>query len=92
MRESQIEAHLAQRVKALGGLCWKFTSPNLRGVPDRVLLMPEGQTYWIELKAPGQQPNLLQQRRHAELRARSHRILMLDSVEAVDYFLEAICP
>lgn len=92
MRESQIEAHLAQRVKALGGLCWKFTSPNLRGVPDRVLLMPEGQTYWIELKAPGQQPNLLQQRRHAELLARNHRILMLDSVEAVDYFLEAICP
>ena len=92
MRESQIEAHLTQRVKALGGLCWKFTSPNLRGVPDRVLLMPEGQTYWIELKAPGQQPNRLQQRRHAELRARNHRILMLDSVEAVDYFLEAICP
>ncbi len=92
MRESQIEAHLTQRVKSLGGLCWKFTSPNLRGVPDRVLLMPEGQTYWIELKAPGQQPNILQQRRHAELRQRGHRILMLDSIDAVDYFLEAICP
>lgn len=92
MRESQIEAHLARRVTALGGLCWKFTSPNLRGVPDRVLLMPEGQTYWIELKAPGQQPNVLQLRRHAELRQRNHRVLVLDSVEAVDYFLEAICP
>ena len=56
MRESQVEKHLAKRVAALGGLCWKFVSPNLRGVPDRIVVMPEGRVFFVELKAPGELP------------------------------------
>ena len=88
MRESKIEAHLVKKVKEAGGLCWKFTSPNLRGVPDRVVLMPEGRICWVELKAPGRKPSPLQQRRHIELWQRGHRVAILDSIEAVDYFME----
>lgn len=88
MRESKVEAHLRKRVLQMGGLCWKFTSPGLRGVPDRVVLMPEGQICWVELKAPGRKPGPLQLRRHAEMRARGHRVVVLDSTEAVDYFME----
>ena len=88
MRESKIEAHLAKRVKEAGGLCWKFTSPNLRGVPDRAVLMPGGRTCWVELKAPGKLPNPQQMRRHIELWHRGHRVVVLDTIEAVDYFME----
>lgn len=88
MRESKIEGHLVKRVKELGGLCWKVTSPNLRGVPDRVVLMPEGQTCWVELKAPGKLPSPQQMRRHIELWKRGHRVVVLDSIEAVEHFLE----
>jgi hypothetical protein len=85
MRESKIEKHLAMRVKEAGGLCWKFSSPNLRGVPDRVVILTLGRLCWVELKAPGK---LLQLRRHADLRARGHRVVVLDSIEAVDAFVE----
>ena len=87
MRESTIEKHLAMRVKEAGGLCWKFSSPNLRGVPDRVVILTLGRFCWVELKAPGKLPNVLQLRRHAELRARGHRVEVLDSIEAVDAFV-----
>lgn len=88
MRESQVEKHLAKRVAALGGLCWKFVSPNLRGVPDRIVVMPYGCTFYIELKAPGELPEPHQLRRHAELRARGALVLVLDSTTAVDFWLE----
>jgi hypothetical protein len=88
MRESKIEKHLAMRVKEAGGLCWKFSSPNLRGVPDRVVILTLGRLCWVELKAPGKLPNVLQLRRHADLRARGHRVVVLDSIEAVDAFVE----
>jgi len=90
MRESDIEAYLVKRVVAYGGLCWKMTSPNLRGVPDRLVLMPQGWACWVELKAPGRLPRVQQTRRHAELRARGHRVVLLDSIAAVDYFMETL--
>ena len=87
MRESTIEKYLALRVKESGGLCWKFTSPNLRGVPDRMVILTLGRFCWVELKAKGKKPTALQLRRHAELRLRGHRVVVLDSIEAVDAFV-----
>ena len=84
MRESKIEKYLAQRVKAIGGLCWKFTSPNLRGVPDRVVILPNGLLVWVELKAPGKVPEPHQVRRHKELWQRGQRVIVIDSIEGVD--------
>lgn len=87
MRESKIEKHLSARVKEMGGLCWKFTSPNLRGVPDRIVILTLGRFCWVELKAPGKRPTVLQMRRHAELRLRGHKVVVLDSIDAVDAFV-----
>jgi len=89
MRESEIERHLTKRVKAIGGLCWKFTSPQMRGVPDRVVLLPGGITYWVELKAPGKQPDDHQCRRHTEMWQRGHRVVVIDSIEGVERLLNA---
>jgi len=88
VRESKIEAHLRKRVLALGGLCWKVVSPGMIGVPDRVVLMPNCVAVWVELKAPGQLLRAAQQRRHVELWTRGHRVVALDSIEAVDKFME----
>jgi len=88
VRESQIEAHLRKSVLAKGGLCWKFTSPGMIGVPDRVVLMPKGVAVFVELKAPGQLLRSAQVRRLAELSERGHYALVLDSIDAVDKFME----
>ena len=52
--EKDIERHLREGVKALGGWCLKFVSPGFTGVPDRIVLMPGGKLCFVELKRPGQ--------------------------------------
>ena len=52
MRERDIELKLRDAVKAVGGLCWKFTSPGTSGVPDRIVLMPKGRIAFVETKLP----------------------------------------
>ena len=50
MKESQIEAKLVRMVREHGGLCYKFVSPNNPGVPDRIIITPDGRTVYVELK------------------------------------------
>ena len=50
--EKELEADLVHEIKALGGLCLKWTSPSASGVPDRIILLPGGQVAFAELKRP----------------------------------------
>jgi len=52
MRESEVENYLVWIVETEGGKAYKFKSPNQRGVADRVVCMPNGETWFIELKRP----------------------------------------
>lgn len=56
MLEKEIEAHLVRRVKEAGGIAYKFTSPQRRSVPDRLVLMPGGRALFVECKRPGAKP------------------------------------
>lgn len=47
--EKDIEAKLCKRVKAEGGVIWKFTSPANRGVSDRIVLY-KGVVVFVEVK------------------------------------------
>lgn len=50
--EKEIEAKLRKMVEAHGGLCLKWVCPGWTGVPDRILLLPGGHIYFVELKRP----------------------------------------
>ena len=50
MLEKQIERHLAEGVKKLGGLCYKFVSPGTQGVPDRIIITAQGKIIFAEIK------------------------------------------
>jgi len=39
MREKEIEQKLVRAVKAAGGICPKWVSPGMDGVPDRIVLL-----------------------------------------------------
>lgn len=52
MKESEVENYLVWAVEVLGGMAYKFKSPGQRGVSDRVVCMPNGETWFIELKRP----------------------------------------
>ena len=88
MRESDIEAHLVKRIKALGGEVRKVKWVGRRGAPDRLVMMPfEGnpiRTLWVELKAPGKKPTVQQAREHARMRAMGQHVVVIDCIEWVD--------
>lgn len=50
MKEKAVEAYLRKGVIALGGQCIKFVSPSHAGVTDRIVMMPSGKVYFVELK------------------------------------------
>lgn len=50
MLEKDIEAWLNKKIRDLGGISFKFVSPNNPGVPDRIYIFPEGRVYFVELK------------------------------------------
>ena len=50
MKESEIEKRLVRKVRERGGLCYKFISPANPGVPDRIVVTPDGRTIYVELK------------------------------------------
>ena len=51
-REASIEKHLTVRVEALGGVSIKLSPVGLRGVPDRLILLPGPRVIFVELKRP----------------------------------------
>ena len=90
MKESTIEKHLVAQVKALGGMAYKFTSPAHRGVADRVVCLPDGQTWFVELKALGGRLSELQ-KIFAEDMARMNQLYAcLWNKEQVDAFITSV--
>lgn len=90
MRERDVEQALTRAVQAHGGLCWKFTSPGLAGVPDRIIILPEGKIGFVEVKAPGQKPRPLQTHRLNQLHALGATALTIDHPDQIEGALNAI--
>ena len=91
MREKQIENKLATEAKKLGGIALKFVSPSFDGMPDRLVLIPDGHIAFVELKAPGKKPRPLQLSRHRLLRSMGFRVYIIDSVEQIGGMLDEVC-
>lgn len=68
MRENKIESAFVKATKNRRGLCLKFVSPSMAGVPDRLVLLPDGHFAFVEMKAPGKHPRPLQINRINQLR------------------------
>mgnify|MGYP000129553614 FL=1 len=84
MRESEIERHLVWHVVRMGGVAYKFKSTNHRGVSDRVVCLPNGQTWFIELKAKNGRLAPLQKVFAQEMERLGQRYVCLWTKEQVD--------
>ena len=80
MRESEIEKKLVIHIKKLGGIAYKFSSPNRKSVPDRLCVMPNGRAFFVELKTEGKAPTPLQLHEHELLRSLGHTVLVIDNI------------
>lgn len=90
MREKQIENQLVSQVKKIGGIAPKFVSPGFAGMPDRLVLIPDGHIAFVELKAPGKKPRPLQLARHRLLRLLGFRVYVIDGAEQIGGMLDEI--
>lgn len=90
MLEKEIEKKLVEEVKKRGGLCWKFTSPSIAGVPDRLCLLHEGKVAFVEVKKPGGKLRPLQVLRKEELESRGFKVFVLDNETEVERIVDEI--
>ncbi len=90
MREKEIENQLVSQVKKIGGIAVKFVSPGFAGMPDRLVLIPDGHIAFVELKAPGKKPRPLQLARHRLLRLLGFRVYVIDRAEQIGGMLDEL--
>lgn len=90
MREREIEKSLVWSVKRMGGICPKWVSPGLDGVPDRIVLFPGGRIGFVELKAPGKKMRPLQKKRKEKLESLGFLVFCIDEVEQIEEVLREI--
>ena len=88
MRESTVETYLKVECEKRGALTRKLQWIGRNGAPDRFVVWPGGEINLIELKAPGKKPSDLQERELNRLRGLGCAVFVLDSLEAVDEYLE----
>ena len=74
MREKDIEKKISLMVKKAGGIAVKFVSPSFDGMPDRIVLLPDGVIAFVELKSPGMSPLPIQFARLRLLRSVGVRV------------------
>ena len=86
MLEKDIENALVRKVKKLGGMCEKFTSPGRRSVPDRIITLPNGKIVFVEVKNTGKKPTELQLRDHERRRALGCDVRVIDNMDDVNAF------
>lgn len=91
MLESLIEQHLVKEVNRRDGLCLKFNSQSMTGVPDRIILMKNGTVAFVEVKQKGKKPRPLQELRMKQLRRLGFKVYILDEKEKIGEILDEIC-
>ena len=90
LRERDIERRLVSEARERGGMAVKLVSPGIDGLPDRLVLMPDGKMAFVELKAPGRKPRPVQRVRIRQLVAMGYGVYVIDSVDHIGEVLDGI--
>ena len=89
-RESEIERYFVWTVERMGGVHYKFRALNCKGVSDRIACLPNGQTWFVELKAPGGRLSELQKVFQSDMARLRQNYACLWSKEHVDGFIATL--
>jgi hypothetical protein len=90
MKESEVEKYFVWTVERMGGKTWKFTSPGRKGVADRIACLPDGTTWFVELKTKGGRLSELQKLFADEVLALNQRYVCLWTKEQIDGFVTTV--
>ena len=82
--ERDIERYLVRRTIEHGGVAYKFLSPGRVGVADRIVLLPGGVVWFVELKTATGRLSPLQKVFAADMARMGMNYALLRSKEDVD--------
>ena len=83
-KEGKVEQYLVQQVEKRGGKAYKWVSPGRRGVPDRIIVLPQTTPIFAEIKSEGESLAATQRTVCDELNMLDQSVWLLDSNEAVN--------
>jgi hypothetical protein len=75
----------AGTAKTLDGRFWQL---HPTGTPDYVAVHGTRPSFYLEVKRPGKKPSAEQERKHMELKLQKQNVVTIDSVEALQAWLE----
>jgi hypothetical protein len=82
VRENRVEKTLRLEIKGRGGWAIKLL-PSVSGLPDRMVLLPRGRIYFVELKSPTGTVEPHQSVIHRRLRTLGFVVEVLNTPNAV---------
>lgn len=88
MTEKAIESRLVNEVKKRGGVSYKFVSPGNVGVPDRIVILPGGEVWFVELKTETGRLSAMQEYQIKRMINVGARVAVLHGAEDVKRFME----
>ena len=90
MLEKEVEKFLVREVKKLGGISFKFISPGNAGVPDRIVILPNGRVVFAELKTDKGKLTKLQEVQIKKISDLGADARVLRGIEGVREFINEI--
>lgn len=87
MTEKNVERKLVEGVKKLGGVAYKWVSPGNDGVPDRIVVLPNGHVVFVELKTDKGRLSAVQKRQIARLTVLNASACEVRGASGVEKFL-----
>ena len=90
MKESEVEKYFVWTVERMGGKTYKFTSPGRKGVADRIACLPDGSTWFVELKTKGGRLSVLQKMFADDMALLNQNYACLWTTEQIDLFITTL--
>lgn len=89
IKEKAIEQYLRSKIRAIGGECYKLSAEYDKGIPDRLVVLPNGKIRFIETKRPkGGVLSDMQRYKIKKLQNLKCVVRVLSTYEAVDEFVK----
>ena len=92
MLEKELEKKFVNILRKRGCIVYKFVSPGNAGVPDRLVIAPDGKVHFAELKRKGKLLRPLQVMQARRLAKNNVKVHLVDSMEAIQAFIEEVMP
>lgn len=90
MREKDIEKILVAEVKKLGGRAYKWVSPGNDGVPDRIVIFPNREPVFVELKTEAGKLSALQEAQMKRLEQLGQTVFIARGIDGISQFFQDI--